>query len=95
MSYHSRRLKARNVRSNPSVTPTVLDTANNGTPLLVKNPAEILEDGGDELTHTMASHYDDEAPAREEAAGLIAYTVSIEEWHVVIRIVPSRVSHGH
>lgn len=95
VSCHSGRLKARNVRRNPSVTLTVLDTANNGTPLLVKGTAEIVEDGGDELTHTMARRYDDEAPAREEADGLIAYAASVGERRVIIRITPGKVTYGH
>ena len=95
VSCHSGRLKARNVRRNPNVTLTVLDTANNGTPLLVKGTAEIVEDGGDEFSYTMARRYDYEAPARKEADGLIAYAASIGERRVIMQITPSRVSHGH
>lgn len=95
MSCHSGRLKARNVRRNPNVTLTVPDTANNGTPLLVKGTAEIVEDGGDEFSYTMARRYDYEATARKEADGLIAYAASIGERRVIMQITPSRVSHGH
>ena len=91
---HSGRLKARNVRRNPNVTLTILDTANYGTPLLVKGTAEIVEEGGDEFTYTMARRYDEEAAARKEADGLIAYAASVGERRVIIRITPTRVSYG-
>ena len=91
---HSGRLKARNVKRNPNVTLTVLDTVNNGTPLLVKGAAEIVEEGANELTHVMSRRYQDEAPARKEADELIAYAASIGERRVIIRITPSRISYG-
>ena len=64
------RNKVRNVGHYPNVTLTILDTANYGTPLLAKGTAENIEEEADELTHVMASRYQDKTSVRKETASI-------------------------
>lgn len=81
------RNKVRNVGHYPNVTLTILDTANYGTPLLAKGTAENIEEEADELTHVMASRYQDKTSVRKE-------TASIGKHRVIIRSTPNRISYG-
>jgi PPOX class probable F420-dependent enzyme len=95
VTVHSGRVKARNIRLNPKVSLVVVDTVNNGTPLIVNGAAELIEDGANEATLRMGVRYEGEAGGRKEAEGLIDYARSIGERRLIIRITPERIIYGH
>ena len=94
MTSRSGRLKVRNIRRDPRVTLTVLDTANYGKPLLVKGAAGVIEEGGDEFSYTMARRYEKEPEATFEADGLVDLAKRLGERRVIIRVTPERVTYG-
>ena len=84
----------RNIRRDPRVVLTVVDTVGNGTPLMVKGTVEIIEEGAEEATVRMATRYDGEERGRAAAEELIAYAKSIGQTRVILRITPQRIRHG-
>ncbi len=82
------RVKARNIRREPRVTLVVVDTVNNGDPLIVSGTAELVEEGAAEATERVAIRYEGEQAGRESAARLNA-----RGQRVIIRITPERIRH--
>ena len=79
------RVKVRNVRGDPRVSLVVVDTANNGPPLIVNGKAEIVEEGALDETLRHAIRYDGEEQGRASAANLTGSP------RVIIQISPDRI----
>ena len=88
---HGGRVKVRNIRREPRVTLIVTDTSGYGKYLMVRGTAEIVEEGGEEFTHTMARRYKGEDAGRASAEELIEYAHSLGQPRVTIRITPQRI----
>ncbi len=88
------RVKVRNIRRDPRVSMVVIDSAANGDPLAVRGVAEVIEEGGDEFTYTMAWRYEGKTRGDKEAKGLIDVARSLGEPRVIIEITPERVHIG-
>jgi PPOX class probable F420-dependent enzyme len=88
------RVKVRNIRRDPRVTMVVVDTASNGDPLTVRGTAEVVEEGGEEFTYTMARRYEGKRRGDAEAKGLIELARGMGQPRVIIDITPHRVRIG-
>ena len=91
---HTARVKVRNIRYNPKVSLVVVDTLNNGQPLIVNGTAELIEDGADEYTEVMCIRYQGDEKGVEGARKLVEYATSIGERRVIMRITPDRIIYG-
>ena len=79
------RVKVRNIRQNPRVSLVVVDTANNGQPLIVNGTAELIEDGAQDATQRLAIRYEGEERGRASAGRLAGQP------RLIIRITPRRI----
>jgi len=88
------RVKIRNIRRDPRVAIVVVDTAANGDPLTVRGTAEVVEEGGEAFTYTMARRYEGRRRGDKEARGLIDLARGMGQPRVIIDITPERVRLG-
>ena len=86
---YTHRVKVRNIRRDPRVILTVVDTVNYGDPLTVSGTAALLEDGAAQATEQVAIRYEGEEAGRESAARLNA-----RGKRLIIRITPERIRYG-
>ena len=91
---HTARVKVRNIRYNPKVSLVVVDTLNNGQPLIVNGTAELIEQGANEYTEVMCVRYQGEEKGVEGARNLVEYARSIGERRVIMRITPDKIIYG-
>ena len=91
---HTGRVKVRNIRYNPRVSLVVVDTLNNGQPLIVNGTAVLIEEGADQYTEVMCIRYQGEAKGKEGAQGLIDYARGIGQRRVIMRITPETIIYG-
>ena len=88
------RKKVRNIKRDPRVTLVVEDTADGGNPLIVKGTAEVIEEGGEEFTHTVCIRYEGKAQGKASAESLISLAHRLGEPRVKIRITPQKIISG-
>ena len=88
---HAGRVKVRNIRRDPRVTLVVVDTSGYGKHLIVRGAAEIIEEAGEEFTHTMARRYKGEAEGSASAEDLIGYARRIGQPRVIIKITSEKI----
>ena len=91
---HTARVKVQNIRYNPKVSLVVVDTLNNGQPLIVNGTAELIEKEADQYTERMCVRYLGDKKGEESAEKLIEYARNIGEHRVIIRITPERIIYG-
>ena len=91
---HTARVKVKNIRSNPKVSLVIVDTFNNGPPLIVNGTAKLIESGADKYTEKMCVRYQCDKKGLEIAAKLIEDASNIKERRVIIQIAPERIIYG-